>query len=350
MPARLNSLRFLFGAARMGTMSANAAPRGPERIRRALAGGYPVVYIQSWEEGRVERALTALAQKYFEKPAPFGVWTCVDGLRVGDERWPETSDPLKALDAVLESPGPGFFLMKDLPGFLPARIDVVRRLRDLYRQIRGRGKFVFLLSPRLVLPNDLAAARRVLTGLALDLIILSGGNDPPGIDCGDRATSRDAVEWWLLDHAEARALPVLGICHGAQVLAVRAGARLRDHADGHGGVRHDVVRTAAVPWVWPDRFTVDSHHRWAITGDEPATGLLPVAVAADHTIEAFRIAGLPWWGLMWHPEREDPPGPATSVLEWLLTRREHRAAAAVNGHAPEGLAPDDRRRQERNPR
>ncbi|HEX7580735.1 MAG TPA: hypothetical protein VF580_12110, partial [Thermoanaerobaculia bacterium] len=136
-------------------MSASAAPRGPERIRRALSGGYPVVYVQSWEEGRVERALAALAQKYFEKPVPFGVWTCVDGLRVGDDRWAETSDPLRALDAVLESPGPGFFLMKDLPAFLPTRSDVVRRLRDLYRQIRGRGKFVFLLSPRLVLPEDL---------------------------------------------------------------------------------------------------------------------------------------------------------------------------------------------------
>ena len=139
----------------MRLMSANTSPRGPERIRRALAGGYPVVYIQSWEEGRVERAIAALAQKYFEKPVPFGVWTCVDGLRIGEERWAETADPLKALDAVLESPGPGFFLMKDLPGFLQGRVDVVRRLRDLYRQIKGRGKFVFLLSPRLVLPEDL---------------------------------------------------------------------------------------------------------------------------------------------------------------------------------------------------
>jgi AAA+ superfamily predicted ATPase len=139
----------------MEPMSATVALRGPERIRRALSGGYPVVYVQSWEEGRVERALAALAQKYFEKPVPFGVWTCVDGLRVGDDRWAETSDPLRALDAVLESPGPGFFLMKDLPAFLPTRSDVVRRLRDLYRQIRGRGKFVFLLSPRLILPEDL---------------------------------------------------------------------------------------------------------------------------------------------------------------------------------------------------
>ena len=129
--------------------------RGPERLRRAFSGGYPVVYVQSWEEGRVERAVAGLAQKYYEQPVPFGVWTCVDGLRTGTEKWADTADPLRALEAILEAPGPAFFLMKDLPAFLPERPDVVRRLRDLYRQLKGRGKFVVLLSPRLVLPEDL---------------------------------------------------------------------------------------------------------------------------------------------------------------------------------------------------
>ncbi len=136
-------------------MSANAAPRGPERIRRALSGGYPILYVVSWEEARVERAVAALAQKYYDKPVPFASWTCVDGLRTGDEKVADTADPLRALDAILAAPGPGFFLMKDLPASLPGRPDVVRRLRDLYRQIRGRGRFVILVSPRLILPDDL---------------------------------------------------------------------------------------------------------------------------------------------------------------------------------------------------
>lgn len=135
-------------------MSANPTPRGPERIRRVLFGGYPLVYVQSWEEGRVERALQALAQKHFESPVPFGTWTCVDGVVAGSDRWPGTEDPLKALDAILAFQGPGFFLMKDLPGTLASRPDVVRRLRDLYRQLKGRGRFVFLVSPRLVIPED----------------------------------------------------------------------------------------------------------------------------------------------------------------------------------------------------
>lgn len=129
--------------------------RGPERIRRALMGGYPILYIQSWEEGRVERALTALAQKFYDKPVPFATWSCVDGVMAGADRWPDTADPLKALDAILASSGAGFFLMKDLPSQLVARPEVVRRLRDAYRQLKGKGKFLVLVSPRLILPEDM---------------------------------------------------------------------------------------------------------------------------------------------------------------------------------------------------
>lgn len=136
-------------------MSAAAPLRGPERIRRALTGGYPILYVQSWEEPRVERALAAFAQKLWDAPIAFTTWTCVDGLVTGGERWPDTADPLKALDAILAAPQPGFFLMKDLPSHLATRPEVVRRLRDAYRLLKGRRKYVVLISPRLILPDDL---------------------------------------------------------------------------------------------------------------------------------------------------------------------------------------------------
>jgi SpoVK/Ycf46/Vps4 family AAA+-type ATPase len=128
--------------------------RGPERIRRALLGGYPLLYVVSWEEGRVERAIATLAQKFYDKPVPFAVWSCVDGIVAGTESWPDTADPLKALDAILAAPGPGFFLMKDLTAFV-GKPEVVRRLRDAYRALKGKGRFLVLVSPRLVIPDDL---------------------------------------------------------------------------------------------------------------------------------------------------------------------------------------------------
>ncbi len=140
---------------------AEAPVRGPERLRRALLGGYPLLYVVSWEEGRVERAVQTLAQKFYEKPVPSSNWTCVDGLSNGAERLPDTTDPLKALDAILAEPGPGFVLMKDLTAHL-GRPEVVRRLRDAYRALRGKGRFIVMVSPRLVVPEDLKKEIHVL--------------------------------------------------------------------------------------------------------------------------------------------------------------------------------------------
>ncbi|HYN44008.1 MAG TPA: AAA family ATPase [Thermoanaerobaculia bacterium] len=136
-------------------MSATVPVRGAERIRRALLGSYPLLYVQSWEEGRVERALSVLAQKFYEKPVAFAVWTCVDGWTGLPDAPADSRDPLRALDVVLQSSGPGFFLMKDLPSLLEGRPDVVRKLRDAYRQLKGKGKFLVMVSPRLLLPEDL---------------------------------------------------------------------------------------------------------------------------------------------------------------------------------------------------
>ncbi|MGA7990128.1 MAG: AAA family ATPase [Thermoanaerobaculia bacterium] len=140
---------------------AEAPVRGPERLRRALLGGYPLLYVVSWEEGRVERAVQALAQKFYEKPVPFSVWTCVDGLTCGPDRKPETADPVKALEAILAESGPGFVLLKDLTDHL-RRPEVIRRLRDAYRSLRGKGRFLILVSPRLVVPDDLRKEIHVL--------------------------------------------------------------------------------------------------------------------------------------------------------------------------------------------
>ena len=135
-------------------MATNIVVRGPERIRRALIGGYPIIYVHSWEEARVERALATLAQKFFETPVPFSVWTCVDGLVSGGEKRADTADPVRAIEAILAQDGAGFVLMKDLPPHF-ARPEVIRRLRDAYRQLKGKGRFLVIVSPRLVIPEDL---------------------------------------------------------------------------------------------------------------------------------------------------------------------------------------------------
>ena len=132
-----------------------AAPKAMEKIRRALVGGHPLVYVQSWEEPRVERLVQHFAKTFFGQAVPFGVWSVVDGLLVDGMPVPDTRDPLKALDAILQASGKGFFLLKDFQASTEARPEIVRRLRDLYRGLKDRGRHVLILSPRLNLAEDL---------------------------------------------------------------------------------------------------------------------------------------------------------------------------------------------------
>ena len=133
---------------------AAAPPKATDRIRRALQGGHPILFVQTWEETRVERLTLHLAKTFFGSPTPCGIWSVVDGLVVDGVPVPETRDPLKALEAILQASGKGFYLLKDFPTSPDGRPEVVRRLRDLYRGLKDRGRHVLLVSPRLSIPEE----------------------------------------------------------------------------------------------------------------------------------------------------------------------------------------------------
>ena len=126
----------------------------------------------------------------------------------------------------------------------------------------------------------------------IDRLILSGGEDI-GV-----SALRDQTELRLLDWAEARGMPVLGICRGMQLIAHRAGTGLIPVA-AHVATTHAV--TGARTGV------VNSFHRLA-----PAAcpeGYRVMAWAEDGSIEAIAHRSLRWEGWMWHPERCLQPAP-----------------------------------------
>ncbi|MGH9398769.1 MAG: AAA family ATPase [Thermoanaerobaculia bacterium] len=130
-----------------------APPKAMDRIRKAIVGGHPLLYVQSWEESRVERLAQHLARTFYGTPVPLGIWSVVDGLLVDGIPVPDTRDPVKALEAILQAQGRGFYVLKDFP-MGGARPEITRRLRDLYRGLKDRGRHVLLVSPRLQLPEE----------------------------------------------------------------------------------------------------------------------------------------------------------------------------------------------------
>jgi AAA+ superfamily predicted ATPase len=132
-----------------------AAPsKAMDRIRKALLGGHPLLYVLTWEESRVERLAQHLAKTFYGAPASYGVWSVVDGLVVDGNPVPGSQDPLKALETILAASGKGFYLMKDFPTAGDGRPEIIRRIRDLYRALKERGRHVLFVSPRLAIPED----------------------------------------------------------------------------------------------------------------------------------------------------------------------------------------------------
>lgn len=158
------------------------------------------------------------------------------------------------------------------------------------------------------LPNiPPAQVVRLVNGLNLDAILLSGGNSIASLDpsAGDAAPERDAFEAALLDEALKRNMPIIGVCRGMQMINHYLGGKFQKVL-GHVAVRH-ALATVDERYHLPE--TVNSYHSWGISREHLADELTPLAVDGDGHVEAFTQVEKKVMGIMWHPERESPFDP-----------------------------------------
>ena len=161
----------------------------------------------------------------------------------------------------------------------------------------------------------------------LDGLMLSGSNsdiDPvhygeePHLYLGAVVEERDKTDLLLLEVAEARNLPVLAICYGAQALAVsRGGSLIQDLPSERSGIfKHDQGEPYSRPshkikiaaesilagLAGGETARVNSSHHQAIL--EPGRDLHVVARAFDGIIEGIEDTRPNRFvlGTQWHPE------------------------------------------------
>jgi len=129
-------------------------------IEVLIRARYPIIYIVSWEEHRVQSWLIDVAKKRNKRVYE---WSYTTGIIPAGEvshsqrnRTAATKDPILAFDEVIAQVEPAIYVFKDLHPFLcPNNFAVIRKLKDTALQIKNTYKTIILVSPTLQIPPEL---------------------------------------------------------------------------------------------------------------------------------------------------------------------------------------------------
>jgi gamma-glutamyl-gamma-aminobutyrate hydrolase PuuD len=169
------------------------------------------------------------------------------------------------------------------------------------------------MSPVLV-PNIGAAAVDYLKDTAIDILVLTGGEN-----IGTNA-ARDATETALLKYALTTGLPVFGVCRGLQLINTHLGGRLGT-VEGHVAAPHGISFVEMWTPFYGTSSQVNSYHNISIPPDGVAAALTATAQDKDGNVEAVMHPDKPLAAVMWHPERVGAPDGDRQLFDTLLEQR-----------------------------
>lgn len=172
----------------------------------------------------------------------------------------------------------------------------------------------------------------------VDALVLSGGDDLDPALYGEAphpkneylAKRKESSDLALIRVLFERKTPALGICYGAQLLAVaRGGTLVQDIPSAVGaavahakGARHDVEidpasRVGTI--LGAGRLPVLSWHHQSV--ERPGRGVRVVARSSDGVVEAVEDGELPFFlGVQWHPERMPDAPEQRRLFEALVAQ------------------------------
>ena len=126
-----------------------------DELMLLLKARYPVIYIHTIEEDRVEYIIRKNIKTNLNRS--IYSWDFVDGYTNNpNNQGFGKRNPLQALELVerLTSETPALFLLKDFHRFL-TDISISRKLKNLSRILKLRPKTIVIISSELNIPNDL---------------------------------------------------------------------------------------------------------------------------------------------------------------------------------------------------
>ncbi|MDC7952887.1 gamma-glutamyl-gamma-aminobutyrate hydrolase family protein [Liquorilactobacillus mali] len=199
------------------------------------------------------------------------------------------------------------------PGYRRAYVN-----NDYIRAVNNNGGIA------LILPTSPAETAKQIID-AVDGLILSGGQDVSPFNygeeiqqkCGAIFPERDKFEFALLEAAEEKKIPILGICRGAQIIDVYRGGSLYQDISyrGEHTLRHFQLQDPPMPThkikiaensllnkiMQKNSVIVNSFHHQLVKS-VPAS-LQITGTTSDGVVEAFEDSNFEFFlGVQFHPE------------------------------------------------
>lgn len=139
-----------------------------QEIETLIRARYPILYIVSSEEMRVQNLVLDIAnrrqKKVFEWSCSTGIVPAGASIQSQKHRNPATREPLAALDQVIEQVEPAIFILKDFHPFLTRQnYAVIRKLKEIALHLKNSFKTMVLVSPTLEIPTELEKEVTVLS-------------------------------------------------------------------------------------------------------------------------------------------------------------------------------------------
>ncbi len=216
-----------------------------------------------------------------------------------------------------------------------------QKLRYYLQALEGAGARVVIFHPSTFNPTAPEVQH-------LDGLVLGGGGDvhpkyygQPIFGTKEESISepRDEMEFFLIELALERDIPLLAICRGFQVLNVALGGTLIQDLPGHESkgdqITRHLVQVEPGTRLWealgrPDVLEVNSHHHQGVGPGELAPRLRSSArlLQGIPLLEGIESPDHRWIvGVQWHPERmHEFPEPSRSAQERLFQTLVREAA------------------------
>ena len=136
-------------------------------IETLIRARYPILYLISSEEMRVQSLVMEIAKKRqkktFEWSLTTGIVPAGNSIQSHKNRNVATKDPLAALDLIIEQVEPAIFIFKDFHPFLTRNnFAIIRKLKEIALHLKNSYKTIVLISPVMEIPIELEKEITVL--------------------------------------------------------------------------------------------------------------------------------------------------------------------------------------------